>query len=74
MAKVDDTPENVKKCVCPNCPTYTDCTREKNERLYCAKGESACPLVERGCICGTCPIWATYGLEKGYFCLHGKAL
>ncbi|HLM83745.1 MAG TPA: DUF2769 domain-containing protein [Candidatus Bathyarchaeia archaeon] len=74
MPKVDDNQENFAKCVCPNCPTYTECTREKGEKLFCGRGESACPLVEKGCICGTCPVWDKYGLEKGYFCLHGVAM
>lgn len=73
MPKVEDSSENFGKCICRNCPTYTDCTREKNEKLFCAKGESACSLVERGCICGACPIWEKYDLSKGYFCLHGIA-
>jgi len=73
MAKVSDTPDNLKKCICPRCPTYTDCTRKKKEKFFCAKGETACPVVQKSCICGDCPIWYMFGLEKGYFCLHGKA-
>lgn len=74
MAKIEDTPENLARCICEKCPTHDSCAKEKKELLFCARGESACPLIERGCICGDCPNWALYGLEKGYFCLHGKAI
>lgn len=73
MPKVDDNQENFASCVCQHCPTYTDCTREKNEKLFCAKGETACSLVERGCICGTCPVHDKYNLDGLYFCLKGEA-
>jgi hypothetical protein len=75
MTKVPDTKENMMKCVCMRCPTYqqSDCPKSKMEGLFCAKGQSSCELEEKGCICGTCPVWDEYGLSKGYFCLHGKA-
>lgn len=75
MAKVPNTPENEKKCVCPKCPTWqlNNCPKENNERLFCAKGKTVCELVEAGCICGTCPNWETYKLSRGYFCLNGVA-
>lgn len=75
MSKVPITPENEGKCICPGCPTFlaNDCPKEKNERLYCGKGKSACELPEKGCICGNCPVWDEYSLANGYFCLHGQA-
>ncbi|MFA5872075.1 MAG: DUF2769 domain-containing protein [Parcubacteria group bacterium] len=75
MAKVPVTPENETKCACPRCPTWMSdsCPKEKGENLFCAKGKTACELPDKGCICGTCPIWTEYGLSKGYFCFNGVA-
>ena len=70
MANVPDTPENFKKCICMGCPTYgaSECLRGKGEKLYCARGKSACELPPKGCICGACPVWTENGLKSYYFC------
>jgi hypothetical protein len=73
MAKVPKTAENEALCACPRCPTHDKCAKEKKETLYCATGKSACELVDRGCICGACPLWEKYSLSKGFFCLNGSA-
>ena len=75
MAKVPDTKENMMKCICPKCPTWmsSDCPKNKIEGFYCAKGKTTCNLTDKGCICGTCPLWEEYSLSKGYFCLNGAA-
>jgi len=75
MAKVPNTDENAGKCICPNCPTWKSdaCAAEKNERLYCGRGKTACDLKDKGCICGECPMWFRYNLSKGYFCFNGAA-
>lgn len=74
MPKVSNTKENFAKCVCHGCPTYqtSGCAKEKKEKLYCAVGKSTCGLTHKGCICGACPVWAEYDLNKGYFCLTGE--
>ena len=75
MAKVLDNEENMAKCVCPRCPTYlqSDCPKNKAEILYCVQGKTGCGLTERGCICGTCPVFNEYSLADGYFCTRGAA-
>lgn len=75
MSKVPNTSENEKQCLCPNCPTWMadECPKENDEHLYCAKGKTVCDLPDKGCICGTCPIFNTYGLSDGYFCFNGEA-
>lgn len=73
MPKVPDTKENEDKCFCPRCPTFvqTNCPKEKQEILYCAKGKTACELTEKGCLCGACPVHEKYDLDGGYFCFKG---
>lgn len=75
MIKVANTSENEKKCRCPGCPTWqaNNCPKEKMENLYCAKGKTACELVDKGCLCGMCPVFEENNLSKGYFCFNGVA-
>ena len=59
-------------CVCPTCPTYNECAKEKGELFYCALGVSTtCIIQESGCICPACPITEKMGLTKDYFCIQG---
>lgn len=69
----DDTDINASSCVCPNCPTYDDCMRGNDERLYCSRGKTECKPASKGCICEECPVWADYDLTSLYFCLKGAA-
>lgn len=73
MPKVENNLSNQKKCFCPNCPTFDTCAKEKNERLYCAAGKTACDLKMKGCLCGACPVHAENNLQSGYYCLKGLA-
>lgn len=71
--KVDDNQANVSACVCPDCPTFDDCARDKGETLYCARTTSVCDLKQEGCICPDCSVWADYELSDLYFCTEGPA-
>jgi hypothetical protein len=71
MAKVHDTPENMSKCVCGECPSYDDCMKEGTEGLFCARGKSACEVTQKGCVCVACPISPEFGLAKMYYCESG---
>ena len=63
---------NKALCVCPSCPTYNECAKEKGELFYCALGESpTCIIKESGCICSACPITEKMGLTNEYFCTRG---
>jgi hypothetical protein len=53
---VPNTKENMGKCICPVCPTYSSCMGDAAEKLYCAAGKSGCELVKDECICETCPV------------------
>lgn len=65
--------ENASKCVCPKCPSFNECMKEKNEVLYCARGKTGCEVPKKGCLCGGCPVHLENGLDKWYYCLFGKA-
>lgn len=69
--KPADTHENFAKCVCPMCTLFTDCNKEKDERLFCARRKSVCPMDNtKICICGTCAVFRENGLVGGYFCIN----
>ena len=71
MAKVPDTPENVKKCICGECPSYNQCMKGNSELLYCAKEKSACEFDKIGCMCTVCPLTLQFNLDKLYYCETG---
>jgi|WetSurMetagenome_2_1015567.scaffolds.fasta_scaffold57870_2 hypothetical protein len=59
-------------CICPKCPTYTNCAKDAKERIFCLKGKSfACISFEKGCICPTCPVTAKCGMKYKNFCTKG---
>ena len=65
---VPDTEENDKRCLCPKCHTYNDCMRNKNELIYCSRGNTECKFEEIDCLCGTCPVWHEYALKSFFYC------
>lgn len=69
----DDNDSNAKQCICPDCPTYNQCMSEASERLFCARGTTSCETNPMGCICGSCPVWASNSLSSFYFCREGAA-
>ena len=75
MTLVEKNDENLKKCSCPKCPSYNDCAKEKQERLYCATsiGKSKCAYKMNGCICMMCPVHVKFNLKSGYYCINGSA-
>lgn len=67
------TKENTARCLCPGCPTYNECMRNRNERLFCSQGKTECDIERKGCLCGECPIEGEYGLTEFYYCNEGAA-
>ncbi len=60
------------QCICPTCPTYNDCAKNANEKLFCALGNSfMCISFEKTCICPTCPVASDLGLHYKSFCTRG---
>jgi Protein of unknown function (DUF2769) len=62
------------QCICPDCPTYTDCAKQRGESFFCAlnAGRSDCITEENWCICETCPVTERIGLTKIYYCIKGN--
>ena len=75
MLKVEKNQSNIKKCICKKCSSYTSCSKEKNETLFCAKavGKTNCVEKMNGCICGLCPVEKENFLLTGYYCINGSA-
>jgi hypothetical protein len=75
MPKVINNAENGKHCICPKCPSYNVCGKEKNELLFCAAPKAArkCAYNENGCICDGCEVYKNNKLTKGYYCRKGSA-
>lgn len=68
--KPKNNPENFGKCFCPDCPLFTDCNRNKAERLFCARTTSTCPMdTNKSCSCpADCPVYEENKLTGAYFC------
>ncbi len=64
--------EKTDMCICPDCPTYTDCAKKAQERLFCIHGTSfVCISQEIDCLCPGCPVAADMGLLSNFFCTRG---
>ncbi len=60
-------------CICPDCPTYTDCAKKADERLFCWFGGSKnCISKEIDCLCPSCPVASEMGLKHDFFCTRGS--
>jgi len=68
---VTDNEENIKICLCPECPTYK--TSHLTGILFCGKGKAKEQVKTISCNCPVCPIFAKYGLNDMYYCVKGKA-
>src|SRR3989339_1700974 len=65
---VQNSKENRKKCLCPNCPSYPhECD---GEVLYCAEkvGHSQCDVNAKGCLCPGCLVWSENNIKEIYYC------
>ena len=61
---VPDTNDNMEKCICRKCPTYSKCMSDAVEGLFCAKGKSGCEIIKEECLCETCEIDKKYNLTS----------
>lgn len=66
--------EHRAKCICPDCPTFNDCAKQKGELFFCSiySARSGCITKEKWCICETCPVTELEGLTKTYYCIKGN--
>jgi hypothetical protein len=79
LAKMSDSEKtktvgNLKSmCICPDCPTYTDCAKKANESLFCwFGGSNNCISKENDCLCPSCPVTSELGLKHDFFCTRGS--
>lgn len=63
------TIKDLERCICHRCPTFI----KGDRKLFCVHGKSDLPVVERGCVCRTCPVHIEHALSNRAFCLRGKA-
>ncbi|BDZ69596.1 DUF2769 domain-containing protein [Methanobacterium petrolearium] len=64
-------------CVCPICPSYNDCAKDKQENVFCITGKSdGCITMEMGCLCPTCPLAQKYeiGVMYNFYCHRGTEI
>jgi Protein of unknown function (DUF2769) len=60
-------------CICPTCPTYNECMRADDQRLFCVQGRSpTCTFDKKGCLCPPCPVARALQLKKSYYCIRGS--
>jgi hypothetical protein len=60
---------------------FTTCSSDPSpddvEGIYCAteKGRSVCSdlATAKACLCPTCKVWRSHGLDVPYFCVNGPA-
>jgi hypothetical protein len=59
-------------CICPTCPTHTNCAKNANEIFFCWNGKSfMCIDSEKDCFCPKCPVTKEVGLKYKFFCTRG---
>jgi hypothetical protein len=59
-------------CICPSCPTYTNCAKNAKELLFCYHGKSfMCIDREKECNCPKCPVTKELELKNKFFCARG---
>jgi len=68
MTTPESTPDNLRACRCPGCPTYPG----DGKKFYCGTEASAVKIVRRGCLCYECPIRSTYGFRALFLCRGGR--
>ncbi|OGF26431.1 hypothetical protein A2331_05870 [Candidatus Falkowbacteria bacterium RIFOXYB2_FULL_34_18] len=71
MTKVENKKENLMRCICESCPSYSECTKGEMQGLFCARAKSLCGFDKKGCVCGNCPLTEEFRLTGGYYCESG---
>ena len=71
--KIEDTKENLIKCICGQCSSYNECMKGKMEGLFCARSEAVCNFEKKGCTCLGCPVAQENDMSELYYCETGIA-
>lgn len=69
MSKMD---EYRSKCLCPTCPTYAQCARDRDELAFCVSKKSSCITDMKVCLCPNCPVHEELDLKYMYYCIRGN--
>jgi len=59
---VPNTPENLKICICTDCPTFEKNLKGIKEGFFCARGKTDSSVEEDECLCAQCQIDEEYKL------------
>ena len=74
--KVENTEENLKKCICKHCPTFKNNTLVDfpPKALFCARGRSKIPseIKAINCYCLGCELFIKHGLVISHLCAKGN--
>jgi hypothetical protein len=65
-----DNEENIKLCLCLDCPTYK--SSNLTGILFCSKGKTKEKVKNISCNCPSCSVFSKYGLNQIYYCIKGK--
>jgi hypothetical protein len=72
--RVDDTEENLEKCICKMCPTFRDnkLADYPPDALFCARGRSRIPsqIKAAKCYCLGCEVFIQHGLVIDRLCVN----
>ena len=68
MTTPENTPDNLRACRCPGCPTYP----RDDKKFYCGTDRSSAKIIRQGCLCFECLVRKTYGFQAIYLCRGGK--
>ena len=61
------------KCQCPPCPSYTECSKNDDEGIFCLMGNSfRCINEIKGCNCPTCPVEHELSMKDNMYCMKGS--
>ncbi len=72
--RIDTLRAERAKCICMNCPTFTECAEKLDQGFFCFTGMSVvCIDHEVECICPTCPVPRDTGLtHTAFYCTRGN--
>jgi hypothetical protein len=63
----------ISKCMCGQCPAYTNAARALGESFFCGTGKSFRHITTLvNCLCGGCPVKGDLGLRHDSFCMKGS--
>jgi len=72
--RVDDTEENLEKCICKMCPTFREnkLADYSPDALFCGRGKSKIPLKVKmtKCYCLGCDVFIKHGLVIDRLCVN----